>query len=63
MPPLGLTLHPLHWPHPSAQAVHQLFLQAKTSTLPASRDKYASPKFACVSQLGCLDKLPDWMFA
>ncbi|KAL4448854.1 hypothetical protein ABPG77_007571 [Micractinium sp. CCAP 211/92] len=46
-----------------AQAVHQLFLQAKSSNLPASRDKYGSPKFACVSQLGCLDKLPDWMFA
>ena len=44
------------------QAVHQLFVQAKTSSLPAARDKYASPKFAAVSQMGCADTLPDWMF-
>ena len=44
------------------QAVHALFLAAKSSNLPASRDKYASPKFASVSQLGCPNTLPDWMF-
>lgn len=45
-----------------AQAVHALFVQAKTSNLPASRDKYASGKYASVSQLGCPDALPEWMF-
>ena len=45
-----------------AQAVHQLYVAAKSSNLPASRDKYASPKFASVSQLGCADALPEWMF-
>ena len=49
-------------PLPPPQAVHALFMQAKTSNLPASRDKYASPKYASVSQLGCADALPDWMF-
>lgn len=47
---------------PSLQAVHALFVQAKTSNLPASRDKYASLKYASVSQLGCPDALPEWMF-
>lgn len=51
-------------PHPQPrQAVHGLFMAAKTSNLPASRDKYAAPKYASVSQLGCADALPDWMFA
>ena len=45
-----------------AQAVHALFLGAKGSNLPASRDKYASPKFAAVAQLGCPEALPEWMF-
>lgn len=45
-----------------AQAVHSLFIQAKTSSLPASREKYASSKFATVSQLGSAEHLPDWLF-
>lgn len=49
-------------PIPTLQAVHALFVQAKTSNLPASRDKYASGKYASVSQLGCPDALPEWMF-
>lgn len=49
-------------PSPSLQAVHGLFMAAKNSNLPASREKYAAPKFASVSQLGCADALPDWMF-
>lgn len=44
------------------QAVHSLFIQAKTSSLPASREKYASSKFATVSQLGSAEHLPDWLF-
>lgn len=43
-------------------ALHQLFLSAKTSSLPASRDKYASPKYGAVSQLGAADVLPNWLF-
>ncbi|GAB4820095.1 hypothetical protein N2152v2_007141 [Parachlorella kessleri] len=46
-----------------AQAVHSLFVQAKTSSLPASREKYASSKFASVSQLGTADSLPEWVFS
>ena len=45
-----------------AQAVHQLFVAAKTSGLPAARDKYGSPKFGSVSQLGTVDMLPAWLF-
>ena len=45
-----------------SQAVHALFGAAKASNLPASRDKYASPKYASVSQLGCAEALPEWMF-
>ena len=45
-----------------SQAVHALFGGAKSSNLPASRDKYASPKYASVSQLGCAEALPEWMF-
>lgn len=44
------------------QAVHQLFIAAKSSNLPAARDKYALPKYGSVSQLGCPTTLPDWMF-
>lgn len=49
-------------PPVTPQAVHQLFVQAKTSNLPAAREKYAQPKFAQVSSLGCPTSLPDWMF-
>jgi cyclin-A len=45
------------------QAVHGLFVGARTSNLPASREKYASPKFASVSQLGVVETLPEWLFA
>eukprot|EP00887_Chlorella_sp_A99_P007227 scaffold2.g7227.t1 len=45
-----------------AQAVHALFMGAKTSSLPASREKYASPKFGSVSQLSTVDVLPAWLF-
>ncbi len=57
-----LNLRPSHSLRPAPQAVHALFVQAKTSNLPASRDKYASPKYASVSQLGCPEALPEWMF-
>jgi hypothetical protein len=46
----------------NVQAVHQLFIAAKSSNLPAAREKYASAKFAQVSQLGCPACLPEWMF-
>ncbi len=42
--------------------MHQLFVQAKTSNLPAAREKYAQAKYAQVSLLGCPATLPDWMF-
>lgn len=48
--------------HHCSQAVHQLFIAAKSSNLPAARDKYALPKYGSVSQLGCPTTLPDWMF-
>jgi cyclin A len=44
------------------QALHQLFLQARRSALPASREKYASPKFGAVSQLGAPQALPAYLF-
>ena len=44
------------------QALHQLFLQAPRSALPASREKYASPKFGAVSQLAAPAALPAWLF-
>lgn len=45
-----------------AQAVHNLFLGARASALPASRDKYASSKFGGVSLLCVPDTLPDSLF-
>lgn len=47
---------------PCVHAVHHLFVNAKTSSLPATRDKYASSKLAAVSQLGAPEVLPDWLF-
>ena len=43
-------------------ALHQLFLGARTSSLPASREKYNSPRLGAVSTLGAPDSLPDWLF-
>lgn len=48
---------------PALQAVHSLFVQAKTSSLPASREKYAHSKFSAVSQLGTAESLPEYLFA
>ena len=65
-PPAGVWAHCCPFspcPAPPPQAVHSLFVQAKTSSLPASREKYASSKFAAVSQLGTADNLPEWLFA
>jgi cyclin-A len=45
-----------------AQALHGLFLGARTSALPASRDKYANAKFGQVSLLGVPDSLPESLF-
>ena len=44
------------------QTVHGLFLGARTSALPASRDKYANPKFGNVSSLGVPESLPESLF-
>lgn len=44
------------------QAIHHLFVGAKTSALPASREKYASPKYGSVSLLRAPETLPDWLF-
>jgi cyclin A len=44
------------------QTIHKLFLSAKTSALPASREKYASPKYGAVSEFGAPETLPDWLF-
>jgi len=45
-----------------AQAIHGLFLGARTSALPASRDKYSHAKFGQVSLLGVPDSLPESIF-
>ena len=44
------------------EAVHQLFLHAKTSQLPASREKYASAKYGSVSMLRAPPTLPVALF-
>lgn len=45
-----------------AQAVHGLYLAARTSSLPASREKYAHTKYGSVSGLGSADQLPAFLF-
>eukprot|EP00889_Picochlorum_renovo_P002950 jgi/Picre1/29980/NNA_005356.t1 len=44
------------------QMIHNLFVSAKTSALPASREKYASSKYGSVSLLRAPETLPDWLF-
>lgn len=44
------------------QAIHRMFLNSKTSALPASREKYASSKYGSVSLLRAPETLPDWLF-
>lgn len=44
------------------EALHALFLQSSSSNLPASRDKYSSPKFCGVAQLGVMDILPERLY-
>ena len=44
------------------QALHGLFLGARTSALPASRDKYSGSKFGAVSALGVAETLPESLF-
>ena len=44
------------------ESIHQLFLHAKTSQLPASREKYASPKYGQVSCLRAPEYLPEALF-
>lgn len=44
------------------EAIHHLFVGAKTSALPASREKYGSPKYGSVSTLRTTEKLPEWLF-
>lgn len=44
------------------EAIHELFLHAKTSQLPASREKYASPKYGSVSLLQAPSALPGALF-
>lgn len=43
-------------------ALHQLFIGARTSTLPASREKYSSPRLGSVSTLVSPENLPEWLF-
>ena len=45
-----------------AHAIHSLFLGARTSALPASRDKYSSTKLGQVSLLRVADALPESLF-
>lgn len=47
---------------PCVQAIHSLFLGAKTSALPASREKYSSSKYGSVSLLRAPEVLPEWLF-
>ena len=44
------------------ESIHQLFLHAKTSQLPASREKYSSSKYGSVSLLRAPSQLPDGLF-
>lgn len=44
------------------EAIHQLFLHAKTSSLPASREKYSSQKYGSVSLLRAPSVLPQGLF-
>ncbi|KDD73749.1 cyclin [Helicosporidium sp. ATCC 50920] len=46
----------------AAEAVLGLFATARASSLPAMREKYASPKLLCVSALGVPCALPEWLF-
>jgi cyclin-A len=43
-------------------SLHQLFLRTRTSALPASREKYSSPRLGAVSAIGAPETLPDWLF-
>lgn len=45
------------------QSIHKLFVSAKTSQLPASREKYGSIKYGQVSWLSAPEKLPESLFA
>lgn len=45
------------------ESIHQLFLRAKTSQLPASREKYGSTKYGQVSWLRAPETLPESLFA
>lgn len=44
------------------QALHEQFKSNKVSALPASREKYASPKLGVVSMLGTVESLPSWLW-
>jgi len=45
------------------ESIHRLFVGAKTSQLPASREKYGSSKYGQVSWLSAPEKLPESLFA
>jgi hypothetical protein len=46
----------------ASQALHEQFKSNKVSALPASREKYASPKLGVVSMLGTVESLPSWLW-
>ncbi|KAK9814321.1 hypothetical protein WJX72_004031 [[Myrmecia] bisecta] len=47
---------------PCTILIHHLFLNARRSSMPAICDKYASPKYVCVSAVGTPEQLPEWLF-
>ena len=45
-----------------ARLLHSLFLTARTSPLPAAREKFSHPKFSCVAGLQPAADLPQELF-
>ena len=44
------------------EELNSCFLGSKKSTLPAVREKYAQPRYKCVSMLQPHEKLPEWIW-
>lgn len=47
---------------PAARLLFNCVLDARNSKTPASREKFASERFGCVSLIQLPDFLPDWIF-